>query len=184
MSGLVQSILALDAMVRDETVLRTLRPRERQICRQLQQSLHIFTSKVRAYQQIRHGPRAPAPTPTVTRATRVNLLDIGTVIDTMVNHVMGFMGHIVHEPIPQPLPDPVPDQKVSILEYVVFQENQTQGNDDAKQCNICREDFAENEHITKTSCCRTKFMHINCAIQCLRRSDRCPFCQASHIAFR
>lgn len=57
------------------------------------------------------------------------------------------------------------------------------GEHTESECGICRVDFSSGENIVKTSCCGTKFMHINCAIQCLRRSEECPFCRSRRIGF-
>jgi hypothetical protein len=75
-----------------------------------------------------------------------------------------------------------PESKQSLpvahLEHLTFSSNSTE-----TECGICRVDFVNNENIVKTSCCGTKFMHINCALQCLRRSEECPFCRSQRIGF-
>jgi len=54
---------------------------------------------------------------------------------------------------------------------------------DQSHCGICYEEFRENENIINTTCCHTKFLHILCGVQCLRRSDVCPFCRSAKISF-
>lgn len=75
-----------------------------------------------------------------------------------------------------------PESKQSLpvahLEHLTFSSNSGE-----TECGICRVDFVNNENIVKTSCCGTKFMHINCALQCLRRSEECPFCRSQRIGF-
>lgn len=84
--------------------------------------------------------------------------------------------------IPQP-----PEQKTAYLKTLVFKKNEdsTQPNQDADAaiCGICHGEFKEEEHIVNTTCCGTKFMHINCSIHCLRHSETCPFCRSAKIAF-
>jgi hypothetical protein len=68
------------------------------------------------------------------------------------------------------------------LRHVMFTPKVNQ-DEDEKRCSICYVDFQNNEHIIHTDCCRLKFLHIKCGIQCLRKSDVCPFCKAAKISF-
>lgn len=54
---------------------------------------------------------------------------------------------------------------------------------DSRQCGICTVEFEDGEAVVKTTCCTDKFMHANCAVNCLRNSSRCPFCRHSSISF-
>lgn len=56
------------------------------------------------------------------------------------------------------------------------------------ECNICYDTLPANSAYVKIPCCSTtesvKRMHYKCALNCLRRSDRCPFCKSAKIAFK
>jgi hypothetical protein len=69
------------------------------------------------------------------------------------------------------------------LQFVTFAGASSATDEDQKSCGICREDFVSGAHICKTSCCINKFMHLNCAVQCLRMTDACPFCRTPHLSF-
>ena len=68
---------------------------------------------------------------------------------------------------------------MAVLEHQQFDTNTSE----EKECNICRVEFLHAEHIMRTTCCGTKYMHINCAVNCLRQSEMCPFCRGSKISF-
>ena len=78
---------------------------------------------------------------------------------------------------------PVFPRSTAFLEYINFEPSESKDNDD-HHCAICYVEFENGEHIVKTSCCRTKRMHMNCAMGSLRRRDACPFCNHSRIAFQ
>jgi len=79
----------------------------------------------------------------------------------------------------QQQPESKNNLSVAHLEHLTF----VTGGNVESECGICRVEFANNENIVKTSCCGTKYMHINCALQCLRRSEECPFCRSRRIGF-
>lgn len=54
---------------------------------------------------------------------------------------------------------------------------------DSRQCGICTVEFENGDAVVKTTCCTDKYMHANCAVNCLRNSSRCPFCRHSSISF-
>lgn len=57
--------------------------------------------------------------------------------------------------------------------------------DDAEtECSICRANLDTGTVVAITTCCAAHVMHANCAIQCLRRDDRCPFCRSRRISFQ
>jgi hypothetical protein len=73
------------------------------------------------------------------------------------------------------------ESKMAYLKTLTFSDSNE--DPDSKMCGICYVDFTEAQHIVQTTCCGTKFMHLNCGIQCLRRSEICPFCKSCKIGF-
>lgn len=71
--------------------------------------------------------------------------------------------------------------QTAYLKTLIFSENSQ--HPDSKTCGICYGDFRAAQHIVQTTCCGTKFMHLNCSLQCLRRSEICPFCKSCKIGF-
>jgi hypothetical protein len=92
-------------------------------------------------------------------------------------NIIGDFGPLLGGP-----PHPPAEQKIAYLKNLIFKMNERQDHDE-KTCGICHDEFKEEEHIINTTCCGTKFMHIHCGIQCLRRSDVCPFCRGANISF-
>lgn len=62
------------------------------------------------------------------------------------------------------------------------------GGTETITCTICFDDLPVGSSYVMTSCCSTtespKRLHYKCALHCLRRDDRCPFCKSTRLAFK
>lgn len=116
---------------------------------------------------------------------RPNLFDLSQSISNLLDYnFSNFMtgisvGNLVNQ---RGTPPSRPETKTAVLEHLTFRPSEDMDLD-AKQCGICRDEFTEGQNIVKTSCCNTKFMHLNCSVQCLRHSQLCPFCRGAEIGY-
>ena len=99
----------------------------------------------------------------------------------LMNETQHFFENISmgHRPNVSPIPSRV---EPAFLKFVIFEEKEDM-DQDQKICGICYENFKNKEHITQTSCCGTKFMHLQCSVNVLRGSKQCPFCKYGEIQF-
>lgn len=198
-----QNLLTLDTVLQASRYNDNLHRQEREFCTDLARYMEPFLSKFRLYFNVRERLRGWSQWPS-SRRTRI-LTDTATLeprirnrrnvrsgpipfrqFNHMVSDMMDdFLGQIrsrMTDNSESKRSDRTAEDSRAVLRHVIFRVAE-HTDQDQKCCGICRDDFVDGEQVVCTSCCGTKFLHLNCAVQCLRQSDRCPFCRAGRVSF-
>ncbi len=84
------------------------------------------------------------------------------------------------------IPDPYQNID-NITKTVSLQEKQKQDLEEESSCDICYDNFEKESIYFELPCCKTEYstkkLHAQCAVNCLRVSDKCPFCKSAYIRF-
>jgi hypothetical protein len=75
-----------------------------------------------------------------------------------------------------------PQQPIIVTPPIYLKTFVPRGKKSVHECALCFSKVRARKPVVKTMCCKNIFMHLNCAIECIIYSNKCPYCRRN-IAF-